>query len=276
MNRRRHIMDGLSLGGLVIWALLWLVPLLWTVAVAFRPPDSPLTNSTLWYGGGFSLDNFKEAWDSVPFGQYYANTLFIVGGVLIVQMITVTLAGYAFARRQMPGREALFMLLLTQILIPTGALIIPNYATIRSLHLYDSRLAVMLPFFASAFGTFLMRQTFRQVPIDLEEAARLDGANWLQTLRHIYLPAAQPALVAFGMVSVIFHWNDFLWPLIVLNSDSKFPLTVGVAKFTQMGESGAQWSLLTAGTLLVIAPLLIVFLIFQRQFVSSMLKSGMK
>jgi sn-glycerol 3-phosphate transport system permease protein len=276
MNRRRRIMDSLALAGLVIWALFWLVPLLWTVAVAFRPPDSPLTNSNLWYGGGFSLDNFKEAWDSVPFGQYYVNTLIIVGGVLIVQMITVTLAGYAFARRKMPGREALFMILLTQILIPTGALIIPNYATIRSLHLYDSRLAVMLPFFASAFGTFLMRQTFRQVPIDLEEAARLDGANWLQTLRHIYLPAAQPALVAFGMVSVIFHWNDFLWPLIVLNSDSKFPLTVGVAKFTQMGESGAQWSLLTAGTLLVIAPLLIVFLIFQRQFVSSMLKSGMK
>jgi sn-glycerol 3-phosphate transport system permease protein len=276
MNRRRRIMDSLAVGGLVLWALFWLVPLLWTVAVAFRPTDSPLTNSTLWYGGGFSLDNFKEAWDSVPFGQYYANTLFIVGGVLIVQMITVTLAGYAFARRKMPGREALFMLLLTQILIPTSALIIPNYSTIRSLHLYDSRLAVMLPFFASAFGTFLMRQTFRQVPIDLEEAARLDGANWLQTLRHIYLPAAQPALVAFGMVSVIFHWNDFLWPLIVLNSDSKFPLTVGVAKFTQMGESGAQWSLLTAGTLLVIAPLLIIFLIFQRQFVSSMLKSGMK
>jgi sn-glycerol 3-phosphate transport system permease protein len=246
------------------------------VAVAFRPTDSPLTNSTLWYGGGFSLDNFKEAWDSVPFGQYYANTLFIVGGVLIVQMITVTLAGYAFARRKMPGREALFMLLLTQILIPTSALIIPNYSTIRSLHLYDSRLAVMLPFFASAFGTFLMRQTFRQVPIDLDDAARLDGAGWLQTLRHVYLPAARPALVAFAMVSVIFHWNDFLWPLIVLNSDAKLPLTVGMAKFTQMGESGAQWSLITAGTLIVIAPLLILFLIFQRQFVDSMLKSGLK
>ena len=121
-----------------------------------------------------------------------------------------------------------------------------------------------------------MRQTFRQVPIDLDDAARLDGAGWLQTLRHVYLPAARPALVAFSMVSVIFHWNDFLWPLIVLNSDNKLPLTVGMAKFTQMGESGAQWSLITAGTLIVIAPLLILFLIFQRQFVDSMLKSGLK
>jgi|SRR5579859_543630 len=273
---RRRMLDGLALAGLIAWAGLWLVPLLWTVAVAFRPPDAALTAETLWYGGGLSLDNFKEAWDAVPFAQYYVNTLLIVGGILIVQLITVTLAGYAFARRPLPGREGLFLVLLTQILIPTGALLIPNYATIRALNLYDTRLAVMLPFFASAFGTFLMRQTFRQVPIDLDDAARLDGANWLQTLRHVYLPGARPALVAFALVSTIFHWNDFFWPLIVLNSDAKLPLTVGLAKFTQMGESGAQWSLITAGTLLVIAPLLVLFLIFQRQFVDSMLKSGLK
>ena len=273
---RRRLLDTLSLIGLILWAALWLVPLLWTVAVAFRPPDSPLTSDTLLFGGGFSLENFRNAWEAVPFGQYYVNTILIVSGVLVVQIVTVTMAGYAFARRHLAGREAFFLLLLTQILIPTNALIIPNYATIRTLHLYDTQFAVMLPFFASAFGTFLMRQTFRQVPLDLDDAARLDGANWWQILRHVYLPAARPALIAFGLVSVIFHWNDFLWPLIVLNTDSRLPLTVGLAKFTQMGESGAQWSMITAGTLLVIAPLLVLFLIFQRQFISSMLKSGLK
>jgi sn-glycerol 3-phosphate transport system permease protein len=272
----KRLRDGLAFAVMIGWALLWAVPMLWTVAVALRPANEPLSNDSLWFGGTWTLDNFRDAWNAVPFGTYYVNTLLIVTGVLAVQLVSVTLAGYAFARRRMPLREALFLVLLTQILVPTNALIIPNYATIRALGLYDSRLAVMLPFFASAFGTFLMRQTFRQVPIDLDDAARLDGAGWLQTLRHVYLPAARPALVAFAMVSVIFHWNDFLWPLIVLNSDAKLPLTVGMAKFTQMGESGAQWSLITAGTLIVIAPLLILFLIFQRQFVDSMLKSGLK
>jgi sn-glycerol 3-phosphate transport system permease protein len=272
----KRLRDGLAFAVMILWALLWAVPMLWTVAVALRPANEPLSNDSLWFGGTWTLDNFTDAWNAVPFSTYYVNTLLIVTGVLAVQLVSVTLAGYAFARRRMPLREALFVVLLTQILVPTNALIIPNYATIRTLGLYDSRLAVMLPFFASAFGTFLMRQTFRQVPIDLDDAARLDGAGWLQTLRHVYLPAARPALVAFAMVSVIFHWNDFLWPLIVLNSDAKLPLTVGMAKFTQMGESGAQWSLITAGTLIVIAPLLILFLIFQRQFVDSMLKSGLK
>jgi sn-glycerol 3-phosphate transport system permease protein len=272
----KRLRDGLAFAVMIGWALLWAVPMLWTVAVALRPANEPLSNDSLWFGGTWTLDNFRDAWNAVPFGTYYVNTLLIVTGVLAVQLVSVTLAGYAFARRRMPLREALFLVLLTQILVPTNALIIPNYATIRALGLYDSRLAVMLPFFASAFGTFLMRQTFRQVPIDLDDAARLDGAGWLQTLRHVYLPAARPALVAFAMVSVIFHWNDFLWPLIVLNSDAKLPLTVGMAKFTQMGESGAQWSLITAGTLIVIAPLLILFQIFQRQFVDSMLKSGLK
>lgn len=273
---RKRLRDALAIGTMIVWALVWAVPMLWTIAVALRPANQPLSIDSLWFGGGLTLDNFRDAWNAVPFSTYYVNTLLIVTGVLAVQLITVTLAGYAFARRRMPLREALFLVLLTQILVPTNALIIPNYSTIRSLGLYDSRLAVMAPFFASAFGTFLMRQTFRQVPIDLDDAARLDGAGWLQTLRHVYLPAARPALVAFSMVSVIFHWNDFLWPLIVLNSDDKLPLTVGMAKFTQMGESGAQWSLITAGTLIVIAPLLILFLIFQRQFVDSMLKSGLK
>jgi sn-glycerol 3-phosphate transport system permease protein len=272
----KRLRDGLAFAVMILWALLWAVPMLWTVAVALRPANEPLSNDSLWFGGTWTLDNFTDAWNAVPFSTYYVNTLLIVTGVLAVQLVSVTLAGYAFARRRMPLREALFVVLLTQILVPTNALIIPNYATIRTLGLYDSRLAVMLPFFASAFGTFLMRQTFRQVPIDLDDVARLDGAGWLQTLRHVYLPAARPALVAFAMVSVIFHWNDFLWPLIVLNSDAKLPLTVGMAKFTQMGESGAQWSLITAGTLIVIAPLLILFLIFQRQFVDSMLKSGLK
>jgi sn-glycerol 3-phosphate transport system permease protein len=137
-------------------------------------------------------------------------------------------------------------------------------------------LAVMLPFFGSAFGTFLMRQTFKTVPRELDDAARVDGANWLQTLWHVYIPPAHPALIAFALSSISFHWNDFLWPLIVTNSTASRPLTVGLSTLTQLGEIGAQWPLVMAGTIVVVGPLLALFLIFQRQFIDSFLHSGLK
>jgi sn-glycerol 3-phosphate transport system permease protein len=186
------------------------------------------------------------------------------------------LAGYAFARFQFRGQNILFFLILLQLMVPSSALIVPNYSTIRQLHLFDTLLAVMLPFFGSAFGTFLMRQTFKTIPRDLDDASKMDGANWLQTLWHVYIPPARPAMIAFALSSISFHWNDFLWPLVVTNSESSRPLTVGLAVFTQLGEQGAQWSLVTAGTVIVVGPLLLLFLIFQRQFIESFLHSGLK
>jgi hypothetical protein len=165
-------------------------------------------------------------------------------------------------------------MILLQLMVPSSALIVPDYSTIRQLHLFDTLLAVMLPFFGSAFGTFLMRQTFKTIPRDLDDAAKIDGANWLQTLWNVYIPPARPAMIAFALSSVSFHWNDFLWPLVVTNSANSRPLTVGLAVFTQLGEIGAQWPLVTADTIIVVGPLLALFLIFQRQFIESFLHSG--
>ncbi len=265
---------GLVLLGLV--ALLWTVPLLWSIAVALRPSDVSVAAGSPWWGGGLTLANVGEAWDRVPFGLYYVNTVIIVFGILAVQLVTITLAGFAFARLRFPGRDLVFLLVLVQILVPLNALIVPNYSTIRQLGLFDTKLAVMIPFFASAFGTFFLRQTFKQVPRELDDAAVIDGAAWWQTLWHVYLPNARSALVAFSVVSVSFHWSDFLWPLIVTNSDKSRPLTVGLQTLTQMGESGAQWPLVMAGTLLVVTPLLVLFLLFQRQFMNSFMRSGIR
>ena len=279
VRRQSRAVGGWDLAGtalLAVLALGWTVPMLWTVAVAVRPPDISVATGSPWFAGDFSLANFAEARDRVPFGLYYLNTLIIVLGILAVQLVTISLAGYAFARQEFYGRDVLFVVLLLQFLVPAAALIVPNYNTIRLLGLFDTKLAVMLPFFASAFGTFLMRQTFKQIPQDLEDAARMDGASWLQTLWHVFLPLTQPSLVAFGLVSISFHWSDFLWPLVVTNSHTSRPLTVGLATLTQMGESGAQWQLITAGTLIVVSPLLLGFLLFQRQFISSFLRSGLK
>ena len=274
--RRRDVRNGLTTAVLGVVAIGWAVPMIWAIAVSLHPSSEPLSASNLWFGAHPTLANYAQAFDIAPFAQYYVNTIIIVVGILVVQLTTISLAGYAFARFRFRGQNLLFFLILLQLMVPSSALIVPNYSTIRQLHLFDTLVAVMLPYFGSAFGTFLMRQTFKSVPRDLDDAARVDGANWLQTLWHVYLPPARPAMIAFALSSISFHWNDFLWPLVVTNSTASRPLTVGLAVFTQLGEIGAQWPLVTAGTIIVVGPLLLLFLLFQRQFVESFVHSGLK
>jgi sn-glycerol 3-phosphate transport system permease protein len=170
----------------------------------------------------------------------------------------------------------LFLLFLAQLMITPQSTILPNYITVSSLRLLDTRLAVMIPYFASAFGTFLMRQAFLTIPADLEDAASIDGCNILQYLWHVALPIVRPALIAFSIISVTFHWNEFFWPLIVTETARARPLTVGLTIFAQQSEGGAEWHLLMAATMMVVAPLLLGFIVFQRQFVQSFMRSGLK
>lgn len=272
LNGRRGILRG---GVAAILALVWAVPLLWAIATAFRDPTDPVSSGML-SGLPPSLASFGSAWNSAPFPTYYVNTIIIVGGILIVQLVTITLAGYAFGRLTFPGRNALFALFLLQMMLPASALVVPNYETMRTLNLIDTRTAIMLPAFVSGFGTFLMTQTFRALPREFEEAARIDGANAFEVLWHVYFALARPAIIAFAVVSVCYHWNDFLWPLIVTNTPASRPLTVGLATFTQSSESGQDWQLIMAGTLLTTFPLLIGFFVFQRRFISSFIQSGLR
>ncbi|HWI52462.1 MAG TPA: carbohydrate ABC transporter permease [Symbiobacteriaceae bacterium] len=193
-----------------------------------------------------------------------------------MQMITITLGGYVFARMNFRGKDILFVAFLLQLMVPAEALVVPNYATVNFLGLVNTRVAVMLPYIASAMGTFLMRQTFKQVPKDLEEAAVIDGCNHLQVLWNVFIPVARPTLAAWALTSISFHWNNFFWPLIITNTKEVRPLTVGLALFTKAAEAGADWSLITAGTVMVVAPLLVGFFLFQKQFISSFMRSGIK
>ena len=254
----------------------WAVPILWGLVASFRPAADPIGRGDVWFGSAVTVENYLRAWSLAPFGQYYINTIVVVVLILAVQMVTITLAGFAFAHYQFYGKRWLFIIILLQMMIPTTALLAPNFATIRVLGLFDTRLAIAIPYFGSAFGTFLIRQAFLGVPRDLVEAGIIDGCSWWQLMRHIYLPPSIPTLIAFGLSSASFHWNEFIWPLVVTNSDSSRPLTAGLVRFTQLGEIGAQWSLLAAATLIVVAPLLLVFLVFQRGFIQSFLHSGIK
>jgi sn-glycerol 3-phosphate transport system permease protein len=273
MRRPSLIIAGLML----VTAFFWSTPFLWTLVASFRPQSAGgIGMASLVPDYVPTLGHFKEALETGDFAVYYVNTAIVAFGILAVQIVTISLAGYAFARLSFPGRDFIFYVFLLQLMLVPPILIVPNLRTIVDLGLYGSLLGVMAPYFASAFGTFLMRQTFRQIPRDFEEAAVIDGAHWWQTLWHVLLPMAKPGLIAFSLVSLMAHWNEFLWPLMVLNEPSTQTLTIGLASFALGTEGGREWGLLAAGTLLVMFPLLALFAVFQRQFVNSFMFAGLK
>ncbi|MCU6619125.1 carbohydrate ABC transporter permease [Achromobacter sp. 77] len=256
------------------WALglLWILPLAYAMWAAFHPP-AYATRFDLF--APLTLDNFVRAWNAAPFPRYFLNTFVLVTMVLAAQLVLSTLAGYAFARFEFRGRDFVFMLVLLQLMIMPDVLLVENYRSMSLLGVRDTVFAIGLPYFASAFGIFLLRQTFKTVPRELEEAARMEGANPLQVLWKVYVPLAKPIYVAYGLVSVSHHWNNFLWPLIITNSVESRPLTVGLQVFSST-DQGIDWSVITAATLMSAAPLLIAFLLFQRQFVQSFMRAGIR
>ncbi|ARP79475.1 ABC transporter permease [Bordetella genomosp. 8] len=265
-------MKRLDTAGAWLLGILWILPLLYAAWAAFHPP-AYATRFDLF--APLTLENFARAWDAAPFPRYFLNTFMLVTMVLAAQLVLSTLAGYAFARFQFRGRDALFLLVLLQLMVMPDVLIVENYRTMSWLGIRDTVFAIGLPYFASAFGIFLLRQTFKTIPRELEEAARVEGANGWQILMKVYVPLARPTYIAYGLVSVSYHWNNFLWPLIITNSVNTRPLTVGLQVFSST-DQGIDWSVITAATLLSAAPLLIAFLLFQRQFVQSFLRAGIR
>ncbi|MGI9397214.1 MAG: carbohydrate ABC transporter permease [Paracoccaceae bacterium] len=263
-----------SLNTFAAWclALLWLLPLLYAVWTAFHPSEYETRFSLF---APLTLQNFVQAWNEAPFARYFLNTVILVTGIVAAQFFLCTLAAYAFARFTFPGRNVLFTLVLLQLLVMPDILIVQNYQTMRSLGLIDTIAAIGLPYIASGFGIFLLRQTFMTVPKELDEAARVEGCSFLGVLWRVYIPLAKPTYLAYGLVSVSHHWNNFVWPLIVTNSVETRPLTVGLSIFA-VTDSGIQWSVINAATLMTSGPLLIAFLLFQRQFVQSFIRAGIK
>src|SRR5262249_12643605 len=199
----------------------------------------------------------------------------LVLGIMAGQFVICTLAAFALARWKLFGAEILFALILVQLMVTPDILIVENYRTLHQLGLIDTLTAVALPYVASAFGSFLLRQTFKSIPKDLDDAARMEGASTLQTLTRVYLPLARPIYIAYGLVSVSYHWNNFLWPLIVTNSVETRPLTVGLQVFASV-DQGVDWSVICAAALMTSAPLIIAFLVFQRAFIQSFLRTGIR
>ena len=262
----------LEITGAWMLGALWILPLAYAAWTAIHPsayathfsPLAPLTGA-----------NFVAAWQAGPFPRYFLNTTILCALIVVAQFVVCTPAAFAFARMRFPGRDLIFAVVLLQLMVMPDVLLVENYGTMAKLGLVDSILAIALPYLGSAFGIFLLRQTFRMVPQELDDAARLEGCSLLARLWRVYVPLARPTYIAYGLVAVSYHWNNFLWPLVITNSVTTRPLTVGLSVFAST-DQGIDWSIITAATLMTSAPLLLAFLLFQRQFVQSFMRAGIK
>lgn len=258
--------------GAWLLGVLWVLPLLWAIWSAIHPTDVQARFSLF---APLTMQNFAAAWAAAPLDRYMANTVMLVSMVLVAQFVLCTPAAFAFARLRFPGRDTLFAVVLLQLMVTPDLLMVENYQTIGHLGLVDSLPGIALPYLGSAFGIFLLRQTFRTIPQELDDAARLEGLGLLARIWRLYVPLARPTYIAYGLVLVSFHWNNFLWPLVITNSVGVRPITVGLAIFST-NDQGINWSIITAATLISTAPLIVAFLLFQRQFVQSFMRAGIK
>ena len=266
-----------TLGTLMVClALLWVSPFLWMLSSAFSASTFSADMASVLPRLPLTLDNFREAWQSADWLSLYANTIIFAFGTFAVQLLTITTAGYVFACHEFRGKQTLFMLFLVQLMIMPVVMMVPNMMTLKSLGLLNTLTGVMMPYFTSAFGVFLMRQAFLAVPKELEEAALMEGCRWWQVLFRVLLPMSWPSVLAFATVSITYHWNEYLWPLMMLNDPDKQVLTVGLVSFALGAESGGQWGVICAGTLMVCLPLMVAFIAFQKQFLRSFGFSGIK
>lgn len=253
---------------LVAVGLVFLFPFLWMFLTAFKTMPEVYQFPPTWWPESWQLENFRIAWGSGPFLTYVLNSILVAGGILVLQFLIAVPAAYAFARYRFPGRNWLFGLSLIALMIPAQVIFLPVYVEMSHWGLVNTLWALILPFGASAFGIFLLRQSFMQVPDEVIEAARLDNASEWKIMWTIMVPMAKPVLVTFGLFSFIYHWNDYFWPLIMTNSDSVRTLPIGISML-KAAEGGKQWNVIMAGNMILVLPILVVFFFAQRHIISA-------
>ena len=249
-----------------VLALLEVLPYVWMVLSSLMSVPEASVGALL--PARLRWENYAEVLRSAPLGRYYLNTVLVCGGIVVLQLIFACTAGYAFARLRFPGRDLLFGLVLACLLIPPQVRFVPVFLLLNELHLINTYAALILPHAVSALGTFLLRQAFLAVPEDVIEAARLDGASIWQIIVHIMVPMVRPTLVAFALFSIVYHWNDYFWTLVMTTDESVRTLPLGVAMMREEG-TGVRWHLLMAANVLMVMPLLALFAVAQRHIVKA-------
>ncbi len=251
-----------------------LLPLVWMLVTSVESLDQTRHFPPTLIPTSFHWSNYREAWNQAPFGRFFVNSVIVTGTAVLSNLVLCSLAGYAFARLRFLGRELLFVALLATLMVPFQVIMIPTFLIVQHLGLVDSLGGLIAPNLVTPFGIFLLRQFFRTLPVDLEEAARIDGSTRLGVLFRVVLPLSLPALATLGIITFLWTWNDFLWPLIVITSTDQNTVQLGLASF--QGAHVTKWNLLMAGNVMALAPMLIVFIGAQRWFVRSLASTGIR
>jgi multiple sugar transport system permease protein len=256
---------------LIVAGFIVLMPFLVMFMASVMPKSAILRQEFSF--GLITFDNYVETFRVIPFGRFYFNSLFVATSTTLIQILTASLAAFAFARLRFRGREALFMLYLTTLMIPFQVTMIPNFILMRYLQWYDSYQALILPSAFSVFSTFLMRQYFMSIPLDLDEAARMDGASSWRIWWQVIMPLAGPVLATLAIFNFQASWNDFLWPLVITNSQNMRTIPVGLSAF--QGQFNTEWHLLMAGSVIALLPVLLIYIVGQKWFVQGITLSGL-
>ncbi|NLL47336.1 MAG: carbohydrate ABC transporter permease [Firmicutes bacterium] len=259
---------------LLFLAALMLMPFAWMVLSSFKEVDEVFTYEMTWLPSTLTLSGYYRALTEQPFLRYGLNSVWVSTIITTIQLITSVLAGYAFARLKFPGRGVVFMIYLSAMMIPSQATIIPSYILIRKAGLIDSYAGLTLPFLAGPFGAFMMRQFFLSMPESLEEAGIIDGCSRFQVLTKIVVPLSKPALASLGLFSFMGAWNDFMWPLIIINQDSMRTLQVGLS--LMRADLYPDWPMMMAASVMATLPIMLAFLAAQKQFIESLTFTGVK
>lgn len=257
-----------------VGAVTMLVPFLWMLSTSLKEAGAVFTFPPQWIPKPIVWRNYADAWNAVPFGRFYLNSIFISISQTFGVLLTSSMAAFAFARLDFPGRDKLFFLYLATMMLPGAVTMIPTFILMKKFAWIDTYRALIIPSLFTAYGTFLLRQFFMGLPSDLEDAARIDGCSKLGIYRHVVIPLSKPALATLGTMTFIGSWNSFMWPLIVTNSMEKKTLPIGLASF--QGLYTTDWTLLMAASIIVMVPTLAVFIFNQRFFVEGIKLSGMK
>lgn len=270
-NRFNRVLLYLAVAALFI---LVVFPFYWMIVTSLQPQDAVFSVPPQLWPRHLTLQNYIDAWNAAPWLRYFGNTLFVAVASTLISLTTSSLAAFAFACINFKGKEALFSLVLSVMMIPAATTLIPNFLIIRTLGWYDKFYALIIPFAASVFGIFLLRQYFMSMPKELWEAAQIDGASRLRYFRSIALPLAKPAIVTIAINSFLGSWTSFLWPTVMTQSQNKQLIEVALNAF--LGENGQQWSQLAAASVFTTVPIVVLFFFVQRQFIEGIGGGGIK
>ncbi|MGD6969315.1 carbohydrate ABC transporter permease [Rossellomorea vietnamensis] len=259
---------------LIMGSLLMLLPFIWMISTSLKSPGEVMTMPPVWIPGDFKWENYAAAWEMAPFGRYTVNSLIVTILTTIGELITTILAAYAFSRINFYGRDLVFAVLLGTMMVPGEVLLIPNFVTLSNLGWIDQYEALIVPWLASIFAIFLLRQFFLGIPKELSYAAKIDGCSNFRFLWMIMVPLAKPALITIALLKAIGSWNAFLWPLIVTQSKEMRTLPVGLTSFST--EAGTVYELLMAASTMIILPMIVLYLILQKYIIEGVARSGIK